>query len=87
VAFWQVEFSKEAYKSYKKLEKGYQKKIDRVLSWLINKEKIDIKPIRGEKDIYRIRIGRYRLLIEFHEDKQIILVAKIGSRGDIYKKI
>ena len=49
MAFWQIEFSKQAYKYYKTLQKGYQKKIDRILSFLINKEKIGVKPVEGEK--------------------------------------
>jgi len=48
VAFWQIEFSKQAYKYYKALAKGYQKKINKILSLLMNKEKIDIKPVEKE---------------------------------------
>ena len=57
MASWQIEFSKQAYKSYKVLSKGYQRRIDKILNLLMNKEKIDIKPIEGEKDIYRLRVG------------------------------
>ena len=86
MAIWQVEFSKQAYKSYQELEKGYQRKIDRVLGWLINKEKVDIKPIEGEKDIYRLRVGKYRILLKFRKNEKVILVIRIGLRGDVYKK-
>ena len=87
MAFWQIEFSKQAYKYYKALAKGYQKKINKILSLLMNKEKIDIKPVEGEKDIYRLRVGKYRMLIKVYKEKQTILVVKIGPRGDIYKFI
>ena len=86
MAIWQIEFSKQAYKSYKVLQKGYQKKIDRILNLLMTKEKIDIKPVEGEKDIYRLRVGKYRVLIKVYKEKKIILVVKIGPRGDVYKK-
>ena len=86
MAIWQIEFSKQAYKSYKVLQKGYQKKIDRILNLLMTKEKIDIKPVEGEKDIYRLRVGKYRMLIKVYKEKKIILVVKIGPRGDVYKK-
>ena len=52
----------------------------------MNKEKIDIKLVEGEKDIYRLRVGKYRMLIKVYKEKQTILVVKIGPRGDIYKK-
>ncbi|AEH44585.1 plasmid stabilization system [Thermodesulfatator indicus DSM 15286] len=86
MAFWHIEFSKQAYKTYKKLAKGYQKKIDSILYLLINKERIDIKPVAGEEDIYRVRVGKYRMLIKVYKKERIILVVKIGPRGDIYKK-
>jgi len=37
MAFWQIEFSKHAYKNYKVLQKGYQKKIDKILNLLVVK--------------------------------------------------
>ncbi|OAG27689.1 type II toxin-antitoxin system RelE family toxin [Thermodesulfatator autotrophicus] len=86
MAIWRIEFSKQAYKSYKTLQKSYQKKIDNILNLLMNKEKIDIKPVEGEKDIYRLRFGKYRMLIKVYKKERIILVVKIGPRGDIYKK-
>ncbi len=86
MAFWRIEFSKQAYKSYKALQKGYQKKIDKILNLLMNKERIDMKPVEGEKNIYRLRVGKYRILIKVYNKKRIILVVKIGTRGDIYKK-
>ena len=39
MAFWQIEFSKQAYKYYKTLQKGYQKKINKILNLLMDKEK------------------------------------------------
>ena len=35
---------------------------------------------------YRLRIGSNRALFEVHQDKIIIIVLDIRSRGDIYKK-
>ena len=86
MAFWHIEFSRQAYKSYKTLQRGYQKKIDNILNLLINKERIDIKPVEREKDVYRLRVGKYRMLIKVYKKERIILVVKIGPRGDVYKK-
>ena len=85
MADWRVEFSKEACKSYQKLEIGYKAKIDQVLNWLIQHKRVDIKPIEGEKDIYRIRVGRYRILIKLNNEKNVILVTRIKARGNIYR--
>jgi mRNA interferase RelE/StbE len=85
MAIWEVEFSKDAYKAYQKIANAYQAKIDIVIERLADNKMVDIKPVKGEKDIYRLRIGKYRILIKFFHNIKSILVIKIGSRGGIYK--
>lgn len=85
MVLWQVEFSKDAYKSYQKLSKSYQSQINKILNFLVRRERVDIKPVEGEENIYRLRVGKYRVLIKFLKEKNVILVAKIGPRGDVYK--
>ena len=41
--------------------------------------------LQGEKDIYRLRVGKYRVLFTIVGDT--ILIVKIGPRGDVYKEI
>ncbi len=43
-----------------------------------------MKPLKAEKDTYRLRVGKYRIL--FVVVKKVILIVKIGPRGDVYKK-
>lgn len=45
----------------------------------------DIKKLKGErvKNIYRLRIGRRRVL--FVWEKDVIKIVKIDTRGDVYK--
>lgn len=78
-----VEFSKSAAKDYRKLPKDYKTLIDLVLSKLTKGIPADIKPIIGEENIYRIRVGKYRILATVIENT--VLITKIGPRGDVYK--
>ena len=80
---FKVEFSKGAAKDYKKLPKGYKILVDLALLKLSEGLPVDIKPIIEEKDLYRIRVGKYRILFIIIRD--IILVTRIGPRGDVYK--
>ena len=82
---WKVIFTKSAYKEYKSLTLNYYNLVKRVLLKLKSKNKINIKMIRGQKDIFRIRVGKYRVLIKKIKDEKIYLVVKIGKRGDFYK--
>jgi len=43
------------------------------------------KKLKGE-DLYRIRIGVYRVIYEIIDDRLIITVVKVGHRKDIYRK-
>ncbi len=79
----EIELSKEAAKQYKKLPKGYKRLVDIALYRLSQNLQIDLKPIKGERDIYRIRVGKYRVLIRMFE--RAVLVFRISSRGDVYK--
>ena len=40
--------------------------------------------LRGTDDIYRVRVGKYRILYSFTATD--LQIEAIGSRGDIYKR-
>lgn len=80
----EIRFSREAAKEYKKLPKGYRSLVDVALSRLSEGLELDLKPVEGEKNVYRIRIGRYRML--FVKLNKTVLVFRISPRGDVYKK-
>jgi len=48
-------------------------------------EHLDIKPMQGYADLYRLRVGKYRFLYQIRQNELIIFVLKAGSRGDVYK--
>lgn len=45
---------------------------------------LDTKRLQG-RDGFRLRIGDWRVLYDVEDDRLIVLVLQIGSRGDIYK--
>ena len=45
----------------------------------------DIKPMSGHENLYRLRVGSYRVLYTIEGDLLIIRVLTIGNRGDVYK--
>ena len=45
----------------------------------------DIKPLSGHENLYRLRVGSYRVLYTIEGDLLIVRVLTIGNRGDIYK--
>jgi mRNA interferase RelE/StbE len=79
----EIKFSREAAKQYKKLPKEYKSLVEITLFRLSEGLELDLKPVEGEKDVYRIRVGKYRVL--FRKFNKIVLVFRISPRGDVYK--
>ena len=69
--------------------------------FLSNKDKHRLKPkidalaqnprpsgvvkLSGEDDLYRIRVGNYRITYSIQDNHLLVLVVKIGHRRDIYR--
>lgn len=45
----------------------------------------DIKPMSGHENLYRLRVGTFRVLYTIIGDLLIVRVLNIGNRGDVYK--
>ncbi len=48
--------------------------------------RLDIKKMRGEEDVFRLRSGKIRIIYQVKETELLILVITAGFRGDVYKK-
>ncbi|MBG9794830.1 plasmid stabilization protein [Paenibacillus dendritiformis] len=79
-------YHKEALKFIAKQEKSMQERIAEGLKGLLVVPPVgDIRPMKGNFGLYRLRIGTYRVIFEIDHDEKIIFVRAVGSRGDIYK--
>lgn len=45
----------------------------------------DIKPMSGHENLYRLRVGTYRVIYTIDNDILTVRVLTIGNRGDVYK--
>ena len=41
--------------------------------------------LAGAEDLYRIRVGDYRILYSVEDQVKIVLVEKVGHRRDVYR--
>ncbi len=42
--------------------------------------------ISGKENKWRIRVGKYRVIYEIHDDQLVIIVIKVDRRDDVYRK-
>lgn len=80
---YKIEFSKEAYKFLQKQPARQQARIIEAVMKLPNSG--DIKPMQGHDNLYRLRVGAYRVIYTIDGNRLIIRVLTIGNRGDVYK--
>ena len=83
---YQIVIEKRAHKDLKHIEPSYQKIIIRkIMSLSENPRPEGYIKLKGKDNLFRIRIGDYRVIYTIKDDKLIILVLEIGDRKDIYK--
>lgn len=46
----------------------------------------DRKRLQGQEDVYRLRVGPYRIIYTVDSGQLVIYIIGAGNRGDIYKK-
>ncbi|HNU60946.1 MAG TPA: type II toxin-antitoxin system RelE/ParE family toxin [Methanofastidiosum sp.] len=70
----------------KNLPKFNKKKLDIIIDRLKeNPYSYPYKKIKGETNLYRIRIGGFRISYEIYENENIINILKIGKRDKFYQ--
>ncbi|OAB41918.1 type II toxin-antitoxin system RelE family toxin [Paenibacillus antarcticus] len=85
---YKTTFSSEAEKSLRKIDRTIARRIFIALEQLCNDpfDNPNTKKMKGkEGNIYRLRVGNYRIIYEVLNNELIIFVVRIGPRGDIYK--
>ena len=80
-----IELSKKAQKFIKAQQPKQQQRILNAISKLPDEG--DIKALSGQHNVYRLRVGDYRIIYEVHNDILLIVVANIGNRGQVYNSI
>lgn len=78
-----VKFQKEASKFLKRQDRKTQQRLLLAINQLPNGT--DIKKLQGH-DLYRLRVGDYRIIYAIDETIKVIMIDNIDNRGDVYKK-
>jgi mRNA interferase RelE/StbE len=84
---YKIEYSKTAIKKLNKSPKNLVKRIQDKLTEIAKNpygDNPNLKKLVGREG-YRLRIGDWRIIYEINNDKIVILVLDIDTRGGIYK--
>ena len=89
MATYSVEFVRSARKEFERLpSKARNKVVDALQLLAVNpySELLNIKKLKGAEDVFRIRVGDYRVLYEIRNEKLIVVVIKVAHRSEVYRK-
>lgn len=79
---YKIIIEKAAEKFLKKQDGKAQERLLKAIYKL--PEGTDIKKLQGH-DLYRLRVGNYRILYTVDDGVKIITIENIDNRGDVYK--
>ena len=80
-------YKKAAIKVMKKMPVGIRRRLERELQAVANDPENyqgDWKRLQGSP-YWRVRVGGYRAICAVDSGELVILVLKVGTRGDVYK--
>lgn len=72
---WNIHVNARARKSLERLPESDYNKISNVIEKLkLNSFSFDFRKLKGSKEVWRLRIGNYRLFIKlFHKEKAVFI--------------
>jgi len=85
---YKIVFDSPAEKAFRRLPAEIRQALARRVSTLAeNPRPHDSRKLEGTNDCYRLRQGDYRLVYTILEDCVVVLVLRVGHRGDVYRGI
>ena len=86
MASYSVELTRTAEKQLRRIAKRDRNRLVEAIHGLADKPRPrGARKLQGYDDVYRIRVGQYRVVYELLEDRVIVIVLKVGHRKDIHK--
>ncbi|MFZ5857089.1 MAG: type II toxin-antitoxin system RelE family toxin [Chloroflexota bacterium] len=85
-ARWQVIIHRKAEKILKRLDGDILERIRRAIRGLASEPRpMGYKKLSGYENLYRLRVGDWRIIYAIEDDKLIVLVLEISTRGGAYR--
>lgn len=81
-----VEFTRRAEKDFRALPPEIRRRLaPKIDALAIDPRPHGVKILAGSEDIFRLRVGDYRILYRLLDDRLVVVLVKIGHRREIYR--
>ena len=82
---YEILFAKRAFDQFGKLEKDVREKIADKLETICDDPFKHVRKLHGF-NLYRLRVGDYRVIMSIEKGKLIVFVLEVGHRNTVYRK-
>ncbi len=83
---YEIKIKPKALKQLKKLPKEITERILKKVVFIKDTPQSFMKKLES-KDIWSLRVGDYRVLVDLFEDKKLLEIIKVGHRKEVYENI
>lgn len=83
---WKVVVLRDPEKVLAKLPRDLRERLRKAIDYLgTDPRPHGCKRLRGFADLYRVRIGDWRIVYAIRDDLMVVLVLEVGPRGSVYR--
>lgn len=84
---YEITLSRSADKEIFKLPISVQQRVENAIDSLhIQPRPSGVVKLKGEKDLYRIQVGNYRIIYSIDDDRGIIDIGYVRHRREVYRR-
>jgi mRNA interferase RelE/StbE len=85
---WEVVLARQPEKILRRLPRGLLQRVEQTIEALAdNPRPPGCKRLVGHGDLYRVRVGDWRIIYAIEDDRLIVLIVKIAPRGRVYRDL
>ena len=83
---YRIEFAPSAKRQFEKLPARVRGRLAPEIDSLATEPRpAGVKHLAGPDDLWRIRVGAYRIVYRIEDARLVVLVVKLGHRRDVYR--
>lgn len=83
--YYEISWTKAAVKELSNLPKSDQKKIIKSVDLIASDpDSLNLKKLVGFRDLFRLRVGNYRIILHADKSKKLTVISYLGHRKDVY---
>ena len=85
---YRIEFTPAADRDFRSLPQDVQRRLGPKIDALVRTPRPHgVETLAGEENLYRIRVGDYRIVYQIRDKALVIVPVRIRHRRDVYRSI